>query len=189
MSAYGAIKTVLEHACTTLGMRGEHARHLGAVVQLPGARNSRLDTPAADWARQVARAELAGGGVVRTGNLDVVRDFLDVRDVADAYLALLASPFEGVVNVGSGHATQLDELARLFVSSARVPLEIERDPALERSGDPPHVVADVELLQATTSWRPAWTLLQSVEDMLAEARQAPSGQPRQRPEAARCARS
>ena len=65
------------------------------------------DAPVAQWARQVAEAELAGGGTLRTGALDVVRDFLDVRDVADAYLALVRSPAEGAVNVCSGEPTPL----------------------------------------------------------------------------------
>jgi GDP-4-dehydro-6-deoxy-D-mannose reductase len=171
VSAYGAVKTVLEGAFTAEKLRGGTrviwARSFNCLG--PG---QQPNTPAADWARQVASAEAAGGGVVRTGHLDVVRDFLDVRDVADAYLALIASDFAGVVNVGSGRATRLEELAGLFAQRAQVPLELELDPALERAGDPPHVVANVDLLHSVTTWRPAWTLEQSVEEMLGEARRA-----------------
>ena len=176
VSAYGAVKTVLERACREEALRGGTrviwARSFNCLG--PG---QQPNTPAADWARQVASAEAAGGGVVRTGSLDVVRDFLDVRDVADAYLALIASDFDGVVNVGSGRATRLEELAQLFARRAQAPVTLELDPALERSGDPPQVVANVDLVHSVTAWRPSWTLEQSVDDMLGAARQALAGAP------------
>jgi len=187
-SAYGAIKTVLETACVTGALRARRrviwARSFNCLGpgQQPGA-------PAADLARQVARAEAVGGGVIRTGNLDVVRDFLDVRDVADAYLALLESDLDGVVNVGSGNATRLEDLARLFISRAGVSATLERDPALARTSDPPYIVANIERLKAATEWRPSWALEGSVDAMLQDARQGRHEGPAAAGEARRCARS
>ncbi len=169
LSPYGVVKTAVETACTAGAMRGDVRVIWARTFNCLGPRQQ-LDTPAADWARQVAQAEAAGGGVIRTGSLGVVRDFLDVRDVADAYLALIASDFGGVVNVGSGTPTRLEDLAQLFAAGAQVDVTIEPDPALERADDPPHVVADVGLLHSVTSWRPSLTLEQSVADMLEEAR-------------------
>jgi GDP-4-dehydro-6-deoxy-D-mannose reductase len=101
-----------------------------------------------------------------------VRDFLDVRDVADAYLALVASDTAaGVVNVCSGAATELRVLAALLVEQARVPVAIVRDPTLERGIDPPRVVGDPARLRELTGWRPRVTLEQSVAEMLALARE------------------
>ena len=169
LTSYGAAKCVLEQALTAAPLRSgvrviwtRSFNHVG-----PG---QGLDAPAAQWARQIAEAELSGAGELRTGRLDVVRDFLDVRDVADAYLALAGSDVEGVVNVCSGVATALSELAELLVGQARVTVAIVRDPALERRVDPPHVVGDPALLQARTEWRPRITLARSVADLLAEAR-------------------
>jgi len=175
-SAYGAIKTALECACTDESMRGGTrviwARTFNCLG--PGQQPA---TPAADWARQVALADAAGGGVMRTGSLDVVRDFLDVRDVADVYLALLETDFAGVVNIGSGRGTPLAELAQLFITRAQSHIELEVEPGLKRAGDPRSVVADIHVLEAVTTWRPSWTLEQSVEDMLGAARRALSAQP------------
>jgi nucleoside-diphosphate-sugar epimerase len=74
--------------------------------------------------------------VLKLGNLDVVRDFSDVRMVAAAYCALLTSPLVGTeVNIcsGTGHALQsiVDTLAACAGFSPR----IEVDPALVRTAE------------------------------------------------------
>jgi GDP-4-dehydro-6-deoxy-D-mannose reductase len=170
VSAYGARKCALEAAATAgamqRGLRVIWARgfnHLG-----PGQAS---DAPVAGWARQVAEAERAGGGTVHTGRLDRVRDFLDVRDVADAYLALLDSPASGPVNVCSGRATALEEIVELLRDRATAPVDFTLDPALERGADPVHVVGDPAHLHSLVSWRPRYPLDQSVGDVLDDWRE------------------
>lgn len=56
--------------------------------------------------------------VIELGNMDVERDFLDVRSVADAYVRLLESPLQSrAVNIASGVgrslASILDDLTRI----------------------------------------------------------------------------
>jgi GDP-4-dehydro-6-deoxy-D-mannose reductase len=116
---------------------------------------------------------------VTTGGLDVVRDFLDVRDVADAYLALVRSDAEGPINVCSGRATSLRTVASFLVDSATVPIGMARDPSLERALDPPHVVGDPGRLTRMTGWSPRITLEESLEDQLDEWR-ARAGAPTSR---------
>jgi GDP-4-dehydro-6-deoxy-D-mannose reductase len=165
VTAYGAVKCVLERAVTAVPLqhsaRVVFARafnHIG-----PGQGD---DAPAAQWARQAIEAEAAGGGTIRTGNLDVVRDFLDVRDVADAYLALVRSPAHGIVNVCSGVGVRLRDVAALVAASATVDVHVEQDPALARSVDPPHIVGDPSRLHALTGWTPQIDLEQSVTDLI-----------------------
>lgn len=171
LSPYGASKCVLERACTdralNRGVRVIWARAFNHVGPGQGP-----DAPVAQWARQVAAAELDGRGTLRTGTLDVVRDFLDVRDVADAYIALVRSPAEGAVNVCSGEPTPLSLLVELVVARATVAIELERDPALERRGDPPVVVGDAGRLRALTGWAPAVELADSIGELLDECRAA-----------------
>ena len=169
VTAYGAVKCVLEHACTSgplaAGVRVVWARsfnHLG-----PG---QALDAPVPSWARQVAEAEKSGFGRLSTGRLDVVRDFLDVRDVADAYVELVLGPAEGVVNVCSGRPTELRTVVESLLQLTDAEVEVETDPALERELDPAYVVGDPSRLHALTRWRPSFTLRQSLEDVLAEWR-------------------
>jgi GDP-4-dehydro-6-deoxy-D-mannose reductase len=168
VSAYGAAKAALEAACTPPALTGRRViwtrsfNHLG-----PGQGE---DAPVAAWARQVVEAERRGGGSVTTGSLSPVRDFLDVRDVADAYLDLIDAGRPGVVNVGSGRGRAMQEVADALVAAARVPVDLVTDPSLVRAEDPPVVVADVTRLRELTGFEPRLSLEQSVADALAELR-------------------
>jgi GDP-4-dehydro-6-deoxy-D-mannose reductase len=72
-----------------------------------------------------------------TGDLDITRDFLDVRDVLQAYLCLLtAQNVAGkVFNVCSGVETHLREVARRMAEIAGLEVTFERDPALLRPAE------------------------------------------------------
>jgi GDP-4-dehydro-6-deoxy-D-mannose reductase len=85
------------------------------------------------FARQIARIESAlEPPVVRVGNLEARRDFLDVRDVVRAYQMLLDldPPQENwrVVNVASGVPITIQSLLDDLIALARVPLSVETDP-------------------------------------------------------------
>jgi GDP-4-dehydro-6-deoxy-D-mannose reductase len=170
ISPYGAAKAVLEAACLsgslTAGARVIWTRSFNHVGPGQG-----LDAPVPSWARQIALAERSDAGVVKTGRLDAVRDFLDVRDVADAYLELIESEAEGVVNVSSGEGTPLRAVAEALVGLAGIPLELVHDPDLERATDPPQVVGDPGRLRALTGWKPTYTLERSLQDVLDEWRE------------------
>jgi GDP-4-dehydro-6-deoxy-D-mannose reductase len=92
------------------------------------------------------------------GNLDAVRDFLDVDDVVAAYLRLLdpAVP-AGLYNVASGVGRSVRELLAALLDLAdlgarRGALEIEVDPKRWRPTD--HAVGDAARLRAATGWEP-----------------------------------
>jgi GDP-4-dehydro-6-deoxy-D-mannose reductase len=169
VSPYGAAKSVLEAAVTAQplshGVRVIWARAFNHVGPGQG-----LDAPVAQWCKQIAAAERQGGGVLRTGRLDVVRDFLDVRDIADAYIALVQSDTTGVINVCSGSGTSLQAVAKILIDEARVAISLERVPELERSTDPSEVVGDPSHLHAATSWAPRVSLRESLRDVLDEWR-------------------
>jgi GDP-4-dehydro-6-deoxy-D-mannose reductase len=176
VTAYAAVKCTLEAALISplTEVRAIFTRSFNHVG--PG---QPVSAPAAAWVRQIADAEVAGGGAIRTGRLDVVRDFLDVRDVADAYLDLVASGAQGIFNVCSGKGHRLDELAEILAGLAAVPIEFELDPTLVRSTDPPAVVGDPTRLRTETRWEPTRTIDRSLADALDEARAiAPVGRAR-----------
>jgi GDP-4-dehydro-6-deoxy-D-mannose reductase len=111
------------------------------------------------FARQIA--EIAAGRRtprLSVGNLEAVRDFLDVEDVVDAYLRLLdpAVP-TGVYNVASGTGRSIAEVLDTLLELAGVgprgaALEIAVDAARWRPAD--RAVGDASKLRATTGWSP-----------------------------------
>lgn len=179
---YGAVKCVLERAALLIPLAREVRVIWARCFNLIGPGQG-LDAPVPNWARQIAEAERHGAGLLRTGNLGVVRDFLDVRDASDAYLALLDSDAQGPVNVGSGAGVRLQEVVDTLVENADVEIVVEQDRSLQRAKDPACVVADVTLLRKLTGWQPAIGLRKSLADVLAEWRERVS-----RGEAAQCAR-
>lgn len=67
------------------------------------------------------------------GNLDVARDFSDVRFVVEAYARLLEAGVEGqVFNVCSGKATRLDEVLDLMADLAGYRIDVRVNPAFQR---------------------------------------------------------
>lgn len=84
---------------------------------------------------------------IRLGNLDVSRDYTDVRSLVTAYVGLLQKPIDSViVNICSGHAWRLDEVISLCESIAGYAITIEQDPSLMRSNELKHLCGDASLL-------------------------------------------
>ncbi len=126
----------------------------------------------ASFARQIAEIAAGGSNVLMVGNLEAQRDFLDVRDVVAAYLALLANGRAGeVYNVCSGRAVAIREVLRQVIMLARVAVEIREDPARMRPSDIPLLAGDATKLRAETGWAPVYPLDASLREIYADARE------------------
>lgn len=101
------------------------------------------------FVKQVAKIDLSHApGKIFVGNLDAVRDFSDVEDVAHVYRMLLETENEfSVYNVGSGISRSMTELLQMIVGLTKVPIEIVRDPARMRPVDIPYLCADNSRVQ------------------------------------------
>lgn len=79
----------------------------------------------------------ARADVIELGNLDVARDFLDVRTIADAYLRLLEAPGTrgDTFNICSGHATSLRSLLELVMQLSGHRMEVRVNPAFVRADE------------------------------------------------------
>jgi nucleoside-diphosphate-sugar epimerase len=77
-----------------------------------------------------------GERVIELGNIDVERDFSDVRRVADAYCRLLDSaPAGGTFNVCSGQAVSLKAVIAMMEEIAGYRIEVRVNPAFVRAND------------------------------------------------------
>jgi GDP-4-dehydro-6-deoxy-D-mannose reductase len=171
VSPYGAAKCVGELAALAAPLRGDARVIWTRSFNHVGPRQP-ASAPVGGWVAQAVEAERAGGGAIRTGRLDRVRDFLDVRDVATAYLDLVESDASGAVNVCSGRPAPLAEVAGLVAELCGADVAVETDPALVRDVDPKSVVGDTARLDALTGFRPKYDLRRSIQDALDAARNA-----------------
>jgi GDP-4-dehydro-6-deoxy-D-mannose reductase len=133
----------------------------------------------AGFAAQIARVAAGHGPLVRVGNLEAARDFLDVRDVCAAYALLLEGAGEPgeVYNVASGAATPLKDVLRQLVQIARVPVEIREDPARMRPADVPLSLGDAAKLRAATGWAPRTSLPAALRAVYDDARERAGATP------------
>jgi GDP-4-dehydro-6-deoxy-D-mannose reductase len=116
---------------------------------------------------RIRLAKGIGAPAVSTGNLEPVRDFLDVRDVIDAYIALLERGASGeIYNVATGAGIRLEDLFYLIASMVKYRVIPERDASLARASDIPHLVGNSEKLRAATGWAPRFPLEQTLQSML-----------------------
>lgn len=123
------------------------------------------------FASQLARIAGGSGEHLLVGNLDAKRDFLDVRDVVAAYIALARNGVSGeMYNVCSGIARSIRDVLRELIIAAHVPVEVREDPERMRPSDVPIFVGDNAKLRAATGWEPriAWT--RSIRDIYEAAR-------------------
>ena len=108
------------------------------------------------FCKQAAAIERSGKpGRIEVGNLDIVRDFSDVRDIVRAYRLLLEGDYSGeVFNVGSGIGHSLRDLLDYIISLASVEIEVVVSPERLRPSDNPVSVCDYSKLTCSTEWQP-----------------------------------
>jgi GDP-4-dehydro-6-deoxy-D-mannose reductase len=99
------------------------------------------------------------------GNLETTRDFTDVRDVAGAYMMLLAKGRSGeAYNVCSGKEVSMRAVLKQLVERAKIGIKIERDPALARDAEQKRIYGSYGKLNTDTAWDPKVPLDKTLRD-------------------------
>ncbi|PNG91097.1 NAD-dependent epimerase/dehydratase family protein [Streptomyces malaysiensis] len=101
--------------------------------------------------------------------VDDRRDFIDVRDVAEAVVLAASGPVTGrVVNIGQGGAFSMRELAWLLISASQVPARLVREEsgAVHSKGGS-WTQADIGLARRLMGWSPQVALKESLHDLWA----------------------
>ena len=93
-----------------------------------------------------------------------IRDYIYVKDAAEALTTLLESDVEGPVNIASGHPLVLKELIGAAAEIAGRP-ELVRLGALEAPrDDPPLLLANTKRLKEEVGWLPQYDLQQGLRE-------------------------
>ena len=121
----------------------------------------------ASLALHVAEVERGHREHLEIGNLDVIRDFIDVRDVVRAYRCLASKGQAGeIYNLGSGQGTKIADALEYLRSQATTVIPVRVDSARIRPVDQPLLVADASKLRAAVGWEPRYTIEQTLADTL-----------------------
>jgi GDPmannose 4,6-dehydratase len=122
------------------------------------------------FAKQIAMIE-AGQipPVVRTGNLDSLRTWADVRDAVRAYYMLVTiNPIPGsVYNIGGAYSCTIGDMLQTLLSFARVEgIGVQPDTDRFRPIDADLQVPDTTKFRTHTGWAPAIPFEQTMRDLL-----------------------
>ncbi|GEO17254.1 GDP-mannose 4,6-dehydratase [Microvirga aerophila] len=127
------------------------------------------------FAMQIAQIEAGlAAPVIRVGNLDAERDFLDVRDVVDAYALAVRSADKQtpgiILNVASGVPRRIGDILGHLLAQSRVRIEVEQDPARLRPSDLPRIVGDADRARQKLDWTPSYSFDDTLVAVLDDCR-------------------
>ncbi len=123
-------------------------------------------------AAQIARIE-AGlqEPTVRVGRLDGLRDFLDVRDVTAAYVAVIERsaelPANPILNIATGKGHSIGSVLAELISLSSADIEIAATASVGPGASAPdNLVGDATAAARLLSWKPRHTLRETLESVL-----------------------
>lgn len=106
-------------------------------------------------------------GTIETGDLSIVRDFVDVRDVVDAYYRLLTCGRTGeIYNVCSGIGVELSQIVEIIAGKLGIDIKTNINPDYVRPNDNRIIVGSREKITNELGWKPTRDLSQTIEDMI-----------------------
>jgi GDP-4-dehydro-6-deoxy-D-mannose reductase len=122
-----------------------------------------------DFARQlVACRKGKAPPRLRVGDIDITRDFTDVRDIVRAYLALLATGRNGeAYNVCSGVERSLRQIVEALSQACGIEVDIEVDTDRLRPSEQRRMCGSPAKLRADTQWEPAVPFDTTLRDIIA----------------------
>lgn len=119
-----------------------------------------------DFARGIAEVEKGQKGVLSVGNLEAIRDIVDVRDCVKAMwlLAEKGTPGE-VYNICSGRGYGMGEILNRLIALSQCKIEAHRESQKLRPLDEPILVGDNSKL-GKLGWKPQILIDETLADLL-----------------------
>ena len=169
LTPYASSKACME----ILGLQYQRAHGMHVVIARPfnfsgPSHSRRFVLPAV--AEQLVKIKNYGAEpVLYTGNLDVSRDFTDVRDLARAIVLLMNTGASGsIYNACSGRIYCIRDLVELMAGQQGLDVEFRRDPDRERQVELPLLMGSAEKLMRLTDWKPIISMEDSLLDLFRE---------------------
>lgn len=122
-----------------------------------------------DMCSQIAQNEKdPSQDTLEVGNLESIRDFLDVRDAVQAYKALIEGDYENgeVFNLCSGVGRKMQDILDTLVALSNKEVKIETNPSRIQKADIPVFVGNNQKLKSVTGWEPKISFEQTLKDTL-----------------------
>jgi GDP-4-dehydro-6-deoxy-D-mannose reductase len=106
--------------------------------------------------------------VLSVGNLNVHRDFVDVRDIVRAYGLVLTSNGvdQQIFNVCSGTSHPISWFLDHMINAAGVNVEIRADPGRFRPADANYIRGSNSKIRGVTGWRPEVPIETTLKDLV-----------------------
>ena len=102
-----------------------------------------------------------------TGNLSIIRDFVDVRDVVRAYYLLLKNGRKGeIYNICSGKGSVLKDIILKMSELLGLQIKIEVDPKLIRPNENKKVIGSYKKINEELGWKPEISIEKSLSDII-----------------------
>jgi UDP-glucose 4-epimerase len=155
---YGKLKHNLENILTSSGI--PHTILRVSNVFGPNQPVGRSQGVIGEWVSKILLDETC----IVFGNLENYRDYIHIDDVVDViYKALVNEPL-GLLNVGSGKKTTLEELIQIFknVSSRKVNFKYVESREFDSQG----FVLDISKANKLLSWRPHSSDVSDLEEFV-----------------------
>ncbi|MBI6768152.1 GDP-mannose 4,6-dehydratase [Pseudomonas syringae] len=170
MNPYAASKLAAETAFHENFRRGQKGivvrpfNHIGA--------GQSADFATASFARQIALIEAGRQAPqLKVGNLQAERDFLDVSDVCDAYIALLKmagtrQAHARCMNICRGEPISMKAILTQLTALSSSTIEVVNDPDRMRPSDIPSAFGDNSAIRTVTDWEPTTKLQDTLATLL-----------------------
>jgi len=166
ITPYGLSK----YLATQIAMYYHRVHNINITVvrpfQLIGKGLSPLLAPGA-FAEQLKKAIAKGSKIIKVGNLESSRDFLDISDAVEAIWALCQKPAPGqIFNLCSGKPTKIADLLDMMIASTGADVKVEVDSKrLRGTSDINKIFGSYKKLQDHCDWKPKISLEVSIRRM------------------------
>ena len=106
-------------------------------------------------------------GEIQVGNISLVRDFVDVRDVVRAYYFLFEKGIKGeVYNICSSNGSSLESILNKIANILGLSITIKADNNLMRPGDIQKIIGSHDKITNHTGWLPEIPINKSLIDII-----------------------